>query len=342
MRFLASAATSPERPQRVAPPRPTLSVVIPNYNHARYLERAVRAHLEQTVVPLEIIVVDDASTDESPALVERIAAVHPKVRLVRLERNAGVNGAMNRGLLESRGDYVCFSAADDVVTPKFAARSLEAAARYPEAGFCFSEPAEMAGDGRVRHLPLRLSDEARLLSPSEVEQLLRATWFAFPGHAVVYRRQALLSIGGFVEDLRWYADWFANCVLAFRHGACYLPDVLAVFRVSAGSYSARGLQDGAVQRRLVYRILDLLASERFADVAGAFRASALVPELRFRVLPWLLASPAHRRYLTPRLVARVLVRGTWWVVKPYAPGWVRPAARRLAFGRARPGSARGG
>lgn len=335
MRFLASAATSPERPPRVAPPRPTLSVVIPNYNHARYLEGAVRAHLAQTVVPLEIIVVDDASTDESAALVERITAAHPVVRLVRLERNAGVNGAMNRGLSEARGDYVCFSAADDIVTPEFAARSLEAVARYPEAAFCFSEPAELAGDGEVRHLPLRLSVEPRLLSPADVERLLRAIWFAFPGHAVIYRREALVSMGGFVEDLHWYADWFASCVLAFRHGACYVPEVLAVFRISPGSYSARGLRDAAVQRRLIYRILDLLASERFADVAGAFRSSALVPELRFRVVPWLLASHAYRRYLTPRLVARVVLRGAWSVAKRHAPGWVRPVARRIAFARAR-------
>ncbi len=319
---------------------PGLSVVIPNYNHARYLETAIHAHVEQTVSPLEIIVVDDASTDGSGALVERLAAAHPEVRLVRLERNCGVNAAMNRGLAEARGDYVCFSAADDIVTREFAARSLEAAARHPQAGLCFSEPAEMVGDGQVQPLPLRLSDEPRLLSPAEVERLFQASWFAFPGHAVLYRRDALLALGGFVEDLRWYADWFANCVLAFRHGACYVPEVLAVFRVSAGSYSARGLRDDAVQRGLVYRVLDLLASERFADVAPAFRASALVPEQRFRVLGWLLASPAHRGYVTPRLVVRVLVRGTWWVLKPHAPGWIRPAARRIAFRRARAQAAR--
>jgi len=320
-------------------PLPTLSVVVPNYNHARYLEGALRAHVEQTRPPLEVIVVDDASTDESCSVVERAAARHPSVRLVRHARNLGVNAAMNRGLREARGDYVCFSAADDLVTPQFAARSLEVAAAYPAAGLCFSEPAETVGDGGVvQPLPLALSPHPCLLSPADLERHLKRAFFAFPGHAVLYRRDALLAVGGFVEELRWYADWFASCVLAFRHGAGYVPETLAVFRVRAGSYSDRGLRDAAVQRDLINRVLDLLDSEAYRDVAPSFRGSALLPELRFRVLLWLLASPQHRRHLTPRLVTRVFVRGTWWVLKPYMPQRVRPAVRRLAHRWARLGA----
>ena len=310
---------------------PTLSVVVPNYNHARYLESALRAHLNQSLPPLEVIVVDDASTDESVAIVEQLATEHPRLRLIRLARNGGVNAAMNRGLSEARGDCVCFSAADDLVTREFAARSLETLERYPVAAFCFSDPAELVGDtGRVQPLPLYLGDRPCLLPPDEIERLLKRSFFAFPGHSVLYRRAALVALGGFVEDLYWYADWFTNCVLGLRHGACYVPEVLAFFRVSSSSYSAVGGRDAAVQRRLVARVLGLLASDAYRDVASAFRASALVPEFRFRVLFWLLASARHRRYVTPRLVMRLLVRGAWWVLKPYMHRTVRPAGRRLA------------
>jgi glycosyltransferase involved in cell wall biosynthesis len=310
---------------------PTLSVVVPNYNHARYLESALRAHLGQSLPPLEVIVVDDASTDESVAIVERLAMEDPRLRLIRLARNGGVNAAMNRGLSEARGDCVCFSAADDLVTREFAARSLETLARYPVAAFCFSDPAELVGDmGRVQPLPLYLSDRPCLLPPDEIERLLKSRFFAFPGQSVLYRRAALVALGGFVEDLYWSADWFTNCVLAFRHGACYVPEVLVFFRVSSSSYSAVGGRDAAVQRRLVARVLGLLASAAYRDVAPAFRASALVPEFRFRVLFWLLASARHHRYVTPRLVMRLLVRGAWWVLKPYMHRTVRPAGRRLA------------
>jgi glycosyltransferase involved in cell wall biosynthesis len=318
---------------------PTFSVVVPNYNHAQYLEAALHAHLSQSVPPLEIIAVDDASTDDSCAVVERVAAKHPSVRLVRLPRNGGVNPAINRGLREACGDYVFVSAADDLVMPQFAARSLDVAAAYPDAGLCFSEPAVTMGDGGVvQPLPLAWSLHPCLLSPADLERHLKRAYFGFPSYTVLYRRDALLALGGFVEELRWWADTFASFVLALRHGACYVPEVLAVFRVLAGSYSQRGLRDTAAQRDVINRVVDLLDSPAYRDVAPAFRASALLPHLRYRLLLWLLASPRHRRYLTPRLVTRVLVRGTWRLLKPYMPQPVRLAVRRLAYSWARFGS----
>jgi glycosyltransferase involved in cell wall biosynthesis len=338
-------ATVPD-PTEPAVRLPTFSVVVPNYNHAHYLEAALHAHLSQSVPPLEIIVVDDGSTDDSCAIVERVAAEHPSVRLIRLPRNGGVNPAINRGLREACGDYVFVSAADDLAMPQFAARSLAVAAAYPDAGLCFSDPAVMMGDdGVVEPWPLALSLHPCLFSPADLERHLKRGYFAsLPANTVLYRRDALLALGGFVEELRWWADTFASSVLAFRHGACYVPAVLAVFRVRADSYSQRGSRDTAAQRDVINRVVDLLDSSAYRDIAPAFRASALLPHLRFRLLLWLLASPRHRRYLTPRLVTRVLVRGTWRVLKPYMPQPVRLAVRRLAYSWARfrgPGGRRG-
>jgi len=310
------------------PPMPTLSVVMPNYNHARYLESALRAHLGQSLPPLEVVVVDDASTDGSVAIVERLATEHPRLRLIRLARNGGVNAAINRGLSEARGDCVCFSAADDMVTGEFAARSLETLARYPGAAFCFSDCAVLVGDtGTVRPVPLYLSDRPCLVPPARMLPLFR--WFWVPGF-VVYRRQALLAAGGFVEALYWYADWFANCVLGLRHGACYVPEVLMLHRVYPGSYGATGVRQTPVQRELIYRIVDHLQSDGLRDVAPSFRECALMPDLRLRTLFWLFASPRHRRYLTARLAVRVAVRGAWGILRPHMPAWVRLTGRRLA------------
>jgi len=321
--------TAPKPPPSCPPaPLPTLSVVMPNYNHGHYLEAALRAHLDQSAPPLEIIVVDNASTDESCAVIERLAADHRNLRLVRSGRNGGVAAAMNRGLREARGDCVCFSAADDLVAPEFAGQSLRLLARHPAAAFCFSDVAVLLGDsGNVRRLPLFLSGDARLFSPLEMGRVLQRHYFNFPSHSILYRREALLEVGGFREDLQWVADWFTNQVLAFRHGACYVPRVLTFFRVSPGSYSARGARQTEAQRDLVYRMLDVLESDAFRDVARAFRDSAVVPELRPRVLLWLLASPRYRHYLTPRLLARLVFRGPWTVVRPYLPDGLQRAAR---------------
>ena len=315
---------------------PTFSVVVPNYNHAHYLEAALHGHLSQSVPPLEIIAVDDASTDDSCAVVERVAAKHPSVRLVRLPRNGGVNLAINRGLREARGDYVGVSAADDVVTPAFAARSLELLAQHPTVGFCFSERAWLLGDsGVVKLLPLFLNDRPCMFSPEAFTRLLKGNYFNLPSNATLYRRDALLALGGFIEDLRWHADWFANYVLAFRHGACYVPEVLAYYRVSPGSYSARGVRQAETQRALIYRIVDLLESDPWHDVALPFRGGALMPEMSVRVLMWLLASPRHRSYVTPPLLARLLFGSVWSVLIPLMPDWLHQTVRRVAAAPAR-------
>ncbi|MEX2528450.1 MAG: glycosyltransferase family 2 protein [Gemmatimonadota bacterium] len=324
---------------------PTFSVVIPNYNHGHYLEAALHAHLGQSVPPLEIIVVDDASTDDSCAVVERMAANHPRVRLVQLPQNGGVNPAINRGLHEARGDYVHVSAADDLVMPGFAARSLAVVAAHPDAGLCFSDPAVTKGDsGAVYPLPLALSPHPCLFSPAEFERHCRWLFFTMPTNTVLYRRAPLLAAAGFVEELRWWADMFASCTVGFRHGACYVPEVLAVVRVLTSSYSQLGLRDTAGQRDALHRMVDLLDSPSYRDVAPAFRASALLPHPpRYRSLLWLLASPRHRRYLTPRLVTRVVVWGSWRVLKPCIPQMVRLAVRRLVYRwRQGPGPGPGG
>lgn len=310
---------------------PTLSIVVPNYNHARYLEGALVAHLNQSALPLEIIVVDDASTDESRTIVERLAARHPTVRLVSLPVNGGVNAAINRGLAEAKGEYVCFSAADDLVEPEFAAHSLAILAHHPAAGFCFSDPAVLSvKSGGARRFPLFLSDRPCLLSPCDFERLLASNYFSFSSNSILYRRETLIEIGGFIEDLCWYADWFANYVLAFRHGACYVPEALTLYRVSEDSYSACGARQVLVQRNILYRVLDLLEEGRFRDVAGYFRRAAIVPEMRGRSLFWLLAHPRHRGHLTLRLCARLLFGELWLHVLPHTPDRLRRAMRWLA------------
>lgn len=313
---------------------PSYSVVIPNFNHARYLEAALHAHLGQSVPPLEIIVVDDASSDGSVAIVERLAADHTCLRLIRLARNGGVNAAINRGLREARGTYVKISAADDVVGASLAARSLEILARYPAAGLCSCDAAVLVGDsGTTQPFPQFLSDRPCRLRPADIVRLVRHNLIGFSSNTILYRRDALLAAGGFIEDLGWLADSFANYVLAFRHGACYVPEVLGWFRLSPDSYSARAARDTPAHRQALYRILDLLHTSAFHDVAPAFRASTIVAFMTpspLRAVPWLLAAPRHRAFLTPRLAARLLCFGPWSVVRRWIPDGWRRTARRLA------------
>src|ERR1044071_8971404 len=96
-----------------------LSVLMPNFNHGRFLPEALDAILGQSYQPFEVIVIDDASTDNSVEILERFAARHSCIRLVRNEQNMGVMHNVNHLLNLASGDYLLFAAADDVILPGF-------------------------------------------------------------------------------------------------------------------------------------------------------------------------------------------------------------------------------
>ena len=83
----------------------TLSVILPNYNHAKFVGCALMALVAQERAPDEIIVIDDGSTDDSVAVIERLAAGAPTIRLLRNDRNIGVITTLQRGLREARGTH---------------------------------------------------------------------------------------------------------------------------------------------------------------------------------------------------------------------------------------------
>ena len=175
--------------RKVSAPDALISVVIPTYNRARTLPRAVRSVLEQDGVTTEIIVVDDAS--DSPA----VEALVAEVRLVTRELNGGVAAAQNTGVKEARGAYVCFLHSDDELLPGALNRGLEALSTAgPEV--CGVEAASL----RVTpHGEVALS--ARTDGCTAGELLMRhirnvhiTPW--------LFRTSAVLAVGGFDERLR--------------------------------------------------------------------------------------------------------------------------------------------
>lgn len=114
--------------------RTTVSVIIPTYNRAGLIREAVESALAQVPQPLEVIVVDDGSTDDTAAV---CATLPPPVRYVRQE-NAGPAAARNRGLRAARGDVVAFLDSDDVWFPGKLRTQLDALASAPHAGWCVS------------------------------------------------------------------------------------------------------------------------------------------------------------------------------------------------------------
>ena len=129
---------------------PTVSVVIPCYNYARFLPDAVSSVLTQQGVEVEVVVVDDASTDASAIVAEALAR-DPRVRLLRHSKNRGPVAAFNDGLVEASGEFLVRLDADDMLTPGSLARSAAVCHAHPSVGLVYGHPVHFTDrPGRAR------------------------------------------------------------------------------------------------------------------------------------------------------------------------------------------------
>lgn len=246
-----------------------LSVVLANYNHARYLPRALDAILSQSVRPRQVLVIDDASTaDDSRDVLDAYARREPVIHVVHNETNLGVIPTYNKGIGLTSSEYLLLTAADDYLLPGCVEKSLDILTRHPRAGLCFAYDSFRVGDdGPLEPNPSGWCDRPAYFPPDDVCRLLR---HVIPGHAVVCRREPLVTAGGYLPDLAWYSDWFAFLTVAFRHGACHVPEPLAVRVLLPGSYSA-GARPGPRHVEVLGGFLTRVTSPAYADVAPYFR-----------------------------------------------------------------------
>ncbi len=226
-------------------PKPKLSVLMANYNHSRFLETALTAILEQSRQPDEIIVVDDASTDDSVEVLTALARQSPLIRVERNERNLGVVVTFNRLVDMAKGDYVYGAAADDMVLPGLFEKSLHLLAEHPRAGLCSCLARlmdEKGHDTKLLPTPM-IAGEPVFLPPGEVLRTLRRQGSWVMGNTALFRRAALLELGGFRPELHSFCDGFFHQVLALRHGACFIPEPLASWRRLEGGFASQTAGD---------------------------------------------------------------------------------------------------
>src|SRR3981189_279901 len=127
-----------------------LTVVIPHFNQKDFLPRAVASVLSGETREIEIIIVDDGSTDGSEPTLATLEAVNPLITVIRSKTNQGVAAAMNTGLAAARGRYVSFLGADDFVLAYLYLPLLRARDERPAASLACSEVAIVGSDGSLR------------------------------------------------------------------------------------------------------------------------------------------------------------------------------------------------
>jgi len=208
----------------------TVGIVIPTYNHARYLAAAIESVLAQTRPADEVIVVDDGSEDEPGLVVARFAGV----RFSRRD-NGGLSAARNTGLEASSADRIIFLDADDVLHPRAIEQGLAAFAAAPDAVFAYGAHRRVAADGSVldayRYDPIGSDAYSEFLVSNKIG--MHAT--------VMYDRRALVDIGGFDATLRRCEDYDVYLRLSQRGPVVSHEAVVADYRWHGDNMSSDSL-----------------------------------------------------------------------------------------------------
>ena len=212
-----------------------VSVIIPAFNQARFLAQAVESVLRQTHREIEVVVIDDGSTDTTPEVAQSFG---DRIKYVRQD-NAGLPAARNRGLQESTGEYVSFLDSDDFFQPdkiERQARLLDADAAL---GFVYCDVVMVDEAGQALADGYSVTASGRRLSGDIFPSLMLGGYF--PPHTVLIRRRVLESVGNFDPELGGHADydlWLR--VAGAGHRAGYVDEKLASYRNHGDSMSKDG------------------------------------------------------------------------------------------------------
>jgi glycosyltransferase involved in cell wall biosynthesis len=221
---------------------PSVAICIPTYNQADFLERAVESALRQDYSgPTEIWIADDASTDGTAALVERLQRAHPALRAIRQEVNVGIAANVSALLRAPETELLVRLDSDDELMPAFLSRLVASMDGHPDAGYGHSGVIEIDAEGR-RKSTRRL---ARATGFQPAEEALRASLSGYRtvANVLVFRRAALLELDFYSGRPEFVEDYDLAVRMADAgYGNVYVDESLARYRVwedEAGSRSRR-------------------------------------------------------------------------------------------------------
>ena len=209
-----------------------ISVIIPTYNREKTILRALQSVLKQTYTNLEVLVVDDGSTDKTAELVKNVA--DNRVRYITLEQNGGASNARNVGAGMASGEWIAFQDSDDCWYPDKLEKQMKYAGEHPEFLMIYSKyKAHLENETElvVPAEPLPLAMEGDILTT-----LLERNVIGTP--TILVRKSQFLEVGGFRTDYNALEDWEYAIRFAKDYQVGFVPEVLMDVYLMNGGVSS--------------------------------------------------------------------------------------------------------
>jgi glycosyltransferase involved in cell wall biosynthesis len=277
---------------------PSVSVVMPVYNEAEYVEQAIQSILRQTHTDFELVIIDNGSSDASPDILGRIR--DPRVRVFRNPHNLGSAAASNRAVRESRAELIARMDADDIALPHRLERQLAAFAASPDLALV---------GGQVRHFEGRrpllrcFAPRARTAGGIAWQSMFASPFFH---STVMFTRASFDAAGGYDERMQRSSDFALFSKIQMQHAVANLPDVLVGFR-----HLPRKLLHDAEYDSLVRSVIDRNTEHVLAIHSSDDRLRRLAkewPEFALMLRGARTALPASERGRLPEFLSAFRTR----------------------------------
>lgn len=242
-----------------------VSVIIPNYNHAPFLQQRIDSVLAQTYNNFELILLDDCSTDHSREILSRYSD-HPKVsHLIFNDANSGSPFKQwAKGIALAKGNWIWIAESDDSAEPGFLERVLAMAG--PDAGLAYSDSDIFPEKKTFKRFSewknnfyktYHWSNNYRANGMDEINSYLRSTNTINNSSAAILKKEELLANAPRLEEFTYYGDWYLFLTVAARYDIAYVSEVLSHYNEHPNSQLNRPI-DPVKQRKDHFMLLDFL------------------------------------------------------------------------------------
>ncbi|NQT94640.1 MAG: glycosyltransferase [Lentisphaerae bacterium] len=238
---------------------PLVSVVIPVYNAARYVAQAVDSVLDQTYAPLQVIVVNDGSTDDTATVLEPYL---DRIEYCRQE-NRGASASRNRGIELAKGKYIAFLDADDLWTPEKISRQVRVLEDNPQFGLVHSDTAVIDESGAIMKPSANRLRQVR--NGNVFEEFFSSDISVVLTSAAMVRKECFEKVPGFDGRFPVLQDYGLFLSLSWHFHVWYIDEPLAQYRITPGSLSRTYLLGNISDRETILREAVAEHPEFFAE-----------------------------------------------------------------------------
>lgn len=229
-------------------------MVIPNYNKQKYIQKCLDSVLTQTYSNIEIVVVDDCSTDNSRQIIQEYEKNFPNIRAILLCKNGGVSHARNFGIRAANGDIVTMLDSDDYYS---SCKKIECEVRLLDShgGQCITYSYRNVVDEQGNLLYKGRKNESRYISGNVFYRFLtEKDAFGYVQRDMCMPKQAILDVGGYNEEESYYEDYDLVLRLAEKYNFYYTGEDGTAYRLMTSGLASTQRKNDAMQFRVPQRI----------------------------------------------------------------------------------------